>query len=128
MNGYAVLPVTGSALEGDRAYAQRAILETLQRHGSSAAAVTSATAVPDGAAICTSSGVRTVIAGTLDTTRVATNGAAPQTTAHLSLQTYDCRARSLDLQPTVVNRIAPIANDAIRGAIEDAISAFPSPS
>jgi hypothetical protein len=44
------------------------------------------------------------------------------------LQAYDCRAHALDLQPTIVNHIAPVANDAIRGAIEDAISAFPSPS
>ena len=128
MNGYAVLPVTGSALEGDRAYALRAVLETLARRGSAAAAVTSATPVPDGAAICTISGARKIIVGSLDTTRVATSGAVPQTTAHLTLQTYDCRTHALDLQPTVINHIAPVANDAIRGAVEDAISAFPSPS
>lgn len=128
MNGFAVLPVTGSALEGDRTYTLRAIVETLQRHGSSAAAITSTTPIPDGAALCATSGARTLIFGTLDTTRVATNASTPQTTAHLVLQTYDCRTHALDLQPTVVNHIAPIANDAIRGAIEDAVSAFPSPS
>jgi TolB-like protein len=128
MNGFAVLPVTGSAIEGDRTYALRAILETLKRRGSSAVSVTSATPIPDGVALCNSSGARTLIVGTLDTTHVATSGSTPQTTAHLALQTYDCGKHALDLQPTVVNHIAPIANDAIRGAIEDAISAFPAPS
>jgi hypothetical protein len=44
------------------------------------------------------------------------------------LHTYDCRTHSFGSQPTVVNHIAPIANDAIRGAVEDAVSAFPAPS
>jgi hypothetical protein len=128
MNGYAVLPITGSALEGDRAYAQRAILETLQHRGSTAVAAKSTTTVPDGAAICATSGARTIIVGTLDTTRVAASGAAPQTTAYLTLQVYDCLAHTLDPHRTVASHIAPIANDAIRAAIEDAVSAFPAPS
>jgi TolB-like protein len=127
-NGFAVLPVAGSATEADRTLALRAILESLQKRGNKATAVVSATAVPESAAICTSSGARTLVVGTLDTTRVATNGATPQTTAHLALQTYDCVARALNLQPTVVNHIAPAGDDAVRGAVEDAVSAFPSPS
>ena len=131
ISGYAVLPVTGSALDGDRAYALRAIVETLQHRGFTAVTVTSAAAidpVTDGAAVCSKTVAQTLIAGTLDTTRVATLGTTPQTTAHIALRTYDCRAHAFDLQSTVVNHIAPIANDAIRGAVEDAVSAFPAPS
>jgi hypothetical protein len=131
-SGFAVLPVTGSALDGDRAYAQRSIVETLQRRGFTAVPVKNAASgaldlVADGPSICTAMGTRTLVAATLDTTRVATS-ANPQTTAHVAFRTYDCRTSALDAQPTVVNHIAPIANDAIAGAVEDAISALPSPS
>jgi TolB-like protein len=131
MSGFAVLPVTGSALESDRAFALRSLVETLRQRGFTAVRVTSSAAIDPGAggpAACTQSGARTLIAGTLDTTRVATSGAAPQTTAHIALRTYDCRLHASDLQATVVNHIAAVANDAIRGAVEDAVSAFPSPS
>ena len=129
--GYAVLPVTGSARRRDRQYALRAIVETLQQRGFTAVTVTSSAAIDpaaDGAAVCSRTDARTLIAGTLDTTSVAEPGSAPQTTAHVALRTYDCRAQALRAQATVVNHIAPVANDAIRGAVEDAISAFPAPS
>ena len=125
------LPIAGSALDSDRAFATRVIAETLQSRGYKVVPATSSGILApsaNGTAICASSGARTLITGSLDTTRVATLGTAAQTTAHISLQTFDCSAHALDLTPTVVNHIAPIANDAIRGAIEDAISAFPSPS
>ena len=132
LSGFAVLPVTGSALDGDRQYTTRALIETLKRRGFRAVTVTSSAAIDpaaDGAALCAQTAARTLIAGSLDTTSVATPGAPPpQTTAHVSLRTFDCRSHAFDLQPTVVNHIAPIANDAIRGAVEDAVSAFPSPS
>lgn len=131
-SGFGILPVTGSALEGDRIYAQRTIVETLQGRGLTAVPVKSTGAGPldlvaDGPAICTTMATRTLLAATLDTTRVAT-GATPQTTAHVAFRTYDCRAQTLDAQATVVNHIAPVANDAIGGAVGDAISALPSPS
>ena len=79
-------------------------------------------------ALCTTTSAQSLIWGTLDTTRVATGAAPAQTTAHISLQTYDCGKHALNLQPTVVNHIAPVATDAIRGAVQDAVSAFPAPS
>jgi len=130
-SGYALLPIAGSALNGDRAYALRALLETLQARGYRAVTVTSAQPIDpatDGLSVCIKTNAQTLIAGALDTTRVATASTSPQTTAHIALRTYDCGTHTFDQQATVVNHIAPIANDAIRGAIEDAVSAFPSPS
>ena len=131
MSGYAVLPVTGSGPEADRAFALTALVDTLKRRGFNVVPVTSATPIDpavDGASVCATTGAQTLIAGTLDTTRVATSGTTPQTTAHIALRNFDCRSHAFDLQSTVVNHIAPVENDAIRGAIEDAISAFPAPS
>jgi TolB-like protein len=131
MSGYAVLPVTGSASDADRAYALNAIVDALKSRGHNVAPVTSGDAIDPatgGALVCTTSGAQTLIVGSLDTTRVATSGSTPQTTAHIALRTFDCRTHALDLQSTVVNHIAPVENDAIRGAVEDAISAFPAPS
>jgi hypothetical protein len=132
MSGFAILPVTGSATDADRAYAVKALVDTLRQRGFNVVTITLPTAgaidpVTDGAAACTQTKARTLISGALDTTRVAT-GAAPQTTAHIALHTYDCSAHVLDAQGTVVNHIAPVAEDAIRGAIQDAVSAFPAPS
>jgi len=131
MSGYAVLPVTGSASGADRAYALNAIVDALKSRGHNVAPVTSSNAidpVTGGALVCTTSGAQALVVGSLDTTRVATNGPTPQTTAHIDLRTFDCRSHELELKPTVVNHIAPVADDAIRGAVEDAISAFPAPS
>jgi hypothetical protein len=130
LSGLAVLPVTGSAIEGDKAYAQRALVETLQHRGFKATPWTGSGSfdpVANGITLCATTGAQTLIAGALDTTRAGVPGQA-QTTAHVSLQTYDCSKHALGPQPTVVNHIEPIANDAIRGAIEDAVSAFPAPS
>jgi hypothetical protein len=131
MSGYAVLPVTGSASGADRTYALNAIVDALKSRGHNVAPVASANAIDPatgGALVCTTSGAQTLIVGSLDTTRVATSGTTPQTTAHIDLRTFDCRSHALALQATVVNHIAPVADDAIRGAVEDAISAFPAPS
>jgi TolB-like protein len=131
MSGYAVLPVTGSASSADRTYALNAIVDALKSRGHNVAPVTSANAIDPitgGALVCTTSGAQTLVVGSLDTTRVATSGTTPQTTAHIDLRTFDCRSHELDLKPTVVNHIAPVADDAIRGAVDDAISAFPAPS
>jgi TolB-like protein len=131
MSGFAVLTVTGSAADDDRAIARQAIIDTLQQRGSRVVTASgSAAADPtnNSVALCTTTGVRTLIWGTLDTTRVATGSTTAQTTAHISLQTYDCQSHSLSLQPTIVNHIAPAGADAIRGAVQDAISAFPAPS
>jgi len=117
MSGFAVLNVTGSAADADRATAHQAIIETLQQRGSRVVTASgSAAADPtnNSVALCTTTGVRTLIWGTLDTTRVATGGASAQTTAHISLQTYDCQSHSLSLQPTVVNHISPVGTDAAR--------------
>ncbi|HEV8020270.1 MAG TPA: hypothetical protein VGP41_03335 [Candidatus Lustribacter sp.] len=130
LSGLAVLPVTGSALDGDKAYAQRALVETLQHRGFKATPWTgtgSFDPLTNGVTLCATTGAQTLIAGALDTTRAGVPGAV-QTTAHVSLQTYDCSKHALAQQATVVNHIEPIANDAIRGAIEDAVSAFPAPS
>jgi hypothetical protein len=131
MSGFAVLPVTGSALDSDRQYAVRALVDALQHRGFTAVTLTGSGAVDpvvDGPAECTTTGAQTLIAGTLDTTRVDSSATPPQTTAHVSLRSYDCRTHAFAAQATVVNHIAPIANDAIRGAAEDAVSAFPAPS
>jgi hypothetical protein len=130
LSGVAVLPVTGSALDGDKAYAQRALVETLQQRGFKATPWTGSGSfdpMTNGVTLCAATGAQTLIAGALDTTRAGVPGSA-QTTAHVSLQTYDCGKHVLAQQATVVNHIEPIANDAIRGAIEDAVSAFPAPS
>jgi TolB-like protein len=132
MSGFAILPVTGSATDADRTYAVKAIVDTLRQRGFNVVTVTRPTSGAidpsvDGVEACTQTKARTLIAGALDTTRVAT-GASPQTTAHIALRTYDCRVHVLDSQATVVNHIAPVAEDAIRGAIQDAVSAFPAPS
>jgi hypothetical protein len=131
MSGFAVLPVTGSAQDADRQYAVRAIVEALQQRGFTAVTLTGAGAIDpavDGTAECTTTSAQALIAGTLDTTRVDSLGATPQTTAHVALRTYDCRTHTFGVQATVVNHIAPVASDAIRGAAEDAVSAFPAPS
>jgi TolB-like protein len=131
MSGFAVLTVTGSAADDDRATARKAIIDTLQQRGFHVVTASgSAAADPtnNSVALCTTTGVKTLLWGTLDTTRVTTVGTTAQTTAHISLQTYDCQAHSLSLEPTVVNHIAPAGADAIRGAVQDAISAFPAPS
>jgi TolB-like protein len=130
VSGYAVLPVTGSAAAVDKTFATSAIVTTLQRHGYNVVTVTSAATIDpatDGAAACAKTGARALVAGALDTARVST-GPSPQTNAHIDLRTFDCRTHALDLQSTVVNHIAPVGDDAIRGAIEDAVSAFPAPS
>jgi TolB-like protein len=130
VSGYAVLPVTGSAASADKTFATSAIVTTLQRHGYNVVTVTSAAPIDpatEGAAACAKTGARALVAGALDTARVST-GPSPQTNAHIDLRTFDCRTRALDLQSTVVNHIAPVGDDAIRGAIEDAVSAFPAPS
>jgi len=131
MSGFAVLPVTGSALDSDRLYAVRAIVTALQRRGFNAVTLTGSGAVDpqvDGAGECTATHAQALIAGTLDTTRVDSADTPAQTTAHVSLRTYDCRTHTFGAQATVVNHIAPIANDAITGAADDAVSAFPAPS
>lgn len=130
LNGLAVLPVTGSALDGDKAYAQRALVETLQHRGYKAtpwAGSGSFDPLTNGVTLCAATGAQTLVAGALDTTRAGVPGSV-QTTAHVAVQTYDCGKHVMSQQATVVNHIEPIANDAIRGAIEDAISAFPAPS
>ncbi len=132
LSGFAVLPLTGSAPEADRQSATQTLSATLQAHGYKVSLVNgSATLDPAGNSVtlCTTTGVQTLIIGTLDTTSVATSGTVPaQTTAHVALQLYDCRTHAFSKQPTVVNHIAPVAGDAIHGAIEDAVSALPSPS
>jgi hypothetical protein len=131
MSGFAVLPVTGSAPDADRQFATHAIVEALQQRGYRVVTVTSANpidAVANGPEACTTTGAQGLIAGTLDTSRVATPGTEAQTTAHVALRAYDCRSHALDVQATVVNHIAPVGNDAINGAVVDAVSAFPSPS
>jgi hypothetical protein len=131
MSGFAVLNVSGSADADARAIAHQALIDTLQQRGSHVVTATGSAAsdpTSNSVALCTTTGVRTLVWGTLDTTRVATGGSAAQTTAHVALQTYDCQAHALNLQPTVVNHIAPVAADAIRGAVQDAVSAFPAPS
>ncbi len=130
-SGFAILPVTGSAVDADKQLATRAIVQALQQRGYKVVTVTSAVpidAVTNGPEACTTTGVQALIAGTLDTSRVAASGTQAQTTAHVALRTYDCRSHALDGQPTVVNHIAPVADDAINGAVVDAVSAFPSPS
>jgi TolB-like protein len=131
MSGFAVLAVTGSAGDDDRAIAHQALIDALQQRGSHVVTATGSAAsdpTDNSVALCTTTGARTLVWGTLDTTRVATTGTTAQTTAHIALQTYDCGAHALNLQPTVVNHIAPLAADAIRGAVQDAVSAFPAPS
>jgi hypothetical protein len=131
MSGFAVLPVYGSAQDADRAYAARAIVEALQHRGFPAVTLTGTGAVDPsiaGADECTTTKAQTLISATLDTTRVEAVAAASQTTAHIAIRTYDCRMHLFTAPATVVNHIAPIANDAIRGAIDDAVSAFPAPS
>ncbi len=130
-SGFAVLTVTGSAADGDRATARQALIDTLQQRGFRVVTASGSASVDptsNSVALCTTTGTQTLIWGTLDTTRVASGGTSPQTTAHISLQTYDCLKHALSLQPTVVNHIAPVQADAIRGAVQDAVSAFPSPS
>jgi hypothetical protein len=131
MSGFAVLPITGSAADADRLFAVKAVVTALQRRGFSAVTLTGAGAIDpavDGPQECTTTKAQALIAGTLDTTRVDALSLTAQTTAHVALRTYDCRTHSFGSQATVVNHIAPIANDAIRGAAEDAVSAFPAPS
>ena len=131
MSGFAVLPVTGSAADADKLFATHAIVEALQQRGYHVVTVTSANAidpVTNGPEACTTTGAQGLIVGALDTSRVATLGTEAQTTAHVSLRAYDCRSHALDAQATVVNHIASVANDAINGAVVDAVSAFPSPS
>ena len=131
MSGFAVLSVTGSAADDDRAAAHQALIDALQQRGFRVVTATGSAAgdpTNNSVALCTTTGARTLVWGTLDTTRVATGGATAQTTAHIALQTYDCQAHSLNAQPTVVNHIAPVPADAIRGAVRDAVSAFPAPS
>jgi len=126
-----VLSVTGSAADDDRAAAHQALIDALQQRGFRVVTATGSAAgdpTNNSVALCTTTGARTLVWGTLDTTRVATGGATAQTTAHIALQTYDCQAHSLNAQPTVVNHIAPVPADAIRGAVRDAVSAFPAPS
>jgi hypothetical protein len=131
MSGFAVLPVTGSAAQADRTYAVNALVAALQRRGFNAVTLTGAGAIDpavDGPEECTTTKAQALVVGTLDTTRVDALALSAQTTAHVALRTYDCRTHLFGAQPTVVNHIAPIANDAIRGAAEDAVSAFPAPS
>jgi len=131
MSGYAVLPVTGSASDGDRQLAVRAIVEALQQRGFLAVTLSGAGAIDpavDGAEECTTTKAQALVVGSLDTTRVDALSPTAQTTAHIALRTYDCRMHLFGAQATVVNHIAPIANDAIRGAAQDAVSAFPAPS
>ncbi len=130
-SGFAILPVTGSAVDADKLFATRAIVQALQQRGYKVVTVTSANpidAVANGPEACTTTGAQALVSGTLDTSRVAASGAEAQTTAHVALRTYDCRSHALDVQATVVNHIAPVPNDAITGAVVDAVSAFPSPS
>jgi hypothetical protein len=131
MSGFAVLPMTGSAPEADRTNAASALVAALQHRGFNTVTLTGAGAIDpavDGPEECTTTKAQALVVGTLDTTRVDALSLSAQTTAHVALRTYDCRTHSFGSQPTVVNHIAPIANDAIRGAIEDAVSAFPAPS
>jgi hypothetical protein len=131
ISGFAVLPLAGSAFDADRQFATQALVTALQQHGYKVSQVNgSATLDPAGNSVtlCTTTGAQTLITGTLDTTSVATSGAPAQTTAHVSLQPYDCRVHKFAPQATVVNHIAPVANDAIRGAVDDAVSALPAPS
>jgi hypothetical protein len=131
MSGFAVLNLSGSANDDERTIAHQALIDALQQRGSHVVTATGSAAsdpTNNSVALCTTTGVRTLVWGTLDTTRVATGVSAAQTTAHVALQTYDCQAHALNVQPTVVNHIAPVATDAIRGAVQDAVSAFPAPS
>jgi hypothetical protein len=131
MSGFAVLPVSGSAPDADRLFAMNAILTALQRRGFNAVTLTGAGAIDPavgGADECTTTKAQGLVVGTLDTTRVDALSMTAQTTAHVALRVYDCRVHAFIAQPTVVNHIAPLANDAIRGAAEDAVSAFPAPS
>ncbi|MGA2396076.1 MAG: hypothetical protein ABSH03_22295 [Candidatus Lustribacter sp.] len=132
LSGFAVLPLAGSAFDDDRQFATQSLMAALQQHGYNVSAVTgTATLDPAGntVVLCTRTGAQTLIMGTLDTTSVATSGAATaQTTAHVSLQLYDCRKHAFAPQATVVNHIAPVAHDAIGGAVQDAVSALPAPS
>ncbi len=130
-NAFAVLPVTGSAGDDDRKFAMSAIVQTLQRRGFTAVTLTGAGALDpavDGLEECNTTNAQTLIVAALDTSRVDSTAAAPQTTAHIALRRYDCHSHTFAAQATVVNHIAPLPNDAIAGAIEDAVSAFPAPS
>ena len=131
LSGFAVLPLAGSAFDDDRQFATQALVDSLGQHGDKVVTVNgSATTDPaaNSVALCTRTGVQSLITGTLDTTRVEVVGPSMQTTAHVSLELYDCRAHAFAPQAIVVNHIAPVTNDAIRGAVEDAVSALPSPS
>jgi hypothetical protein len=132
LSGFAILPLAGSAFDADRVFATQALVTALQAHGYKVSLVNgTATQDPAGNSVvlCTRTGAQTLITGTLDTTSVTTSGTTPaQTTAHVSLQLYDCRTHAFAGQSTVVNHIAPGANDAITGAIQDAVSALPAPS
>ena len=130
LNGLAVLPVTGSALDGDKAYAQRA------RRRNAAASRLQGDAVGGFGLVRPADQRRDAVRG--DRRANARSGRArhdPRRRARFGANDRprrgaDLRLRQarLDPQATVVNHIEPIANDAIRGAIEDAISAFPAPS
>lgn len=131
LSGFAVLPLAGSAFDDARQSATQALVAALKQHGYNVSMVNgTATEDPAGNSVvlCTRTGAQTLITGTLDTNSIATPGAAAQTTARVSLQLYDCRLHAFAPHAIVVSHIAPVASDAIAGAVQDAVSALPAPS
>jgi hypothetical protein len=123
---FAVVSFGGSALPSDRAFAVRSVLENLRKRGLSAAAQE---AVPNdlhivGAQDCMDTGAATIVGGSLETTRLESQAAPPATTAVVTLQIYDCRTQHVSAKPLTSTATTPISTDAIRAAVDAAITAY----
>jgi hypothetical protein len=123
-----VLPFGGPAGVKERALATSTIVAAIQHLGFAVVAVNkSADPVANSLAVCTSTKAETLIAGTLQTGKTTSASTTPgQISAIVGLVAYNCETGAVDDEPITIGRTAPAGDDAIRGAVTDAVVLLPA--
>jgi TolB-like protein len=123
--GILVLPADGTASRSERDVATQAVTDAVKHLGFQIIAMPRRSGASSG--LCSTTHARLLVATRLETARgVLQAGGPQQTTAIVSMTVFNCQTDALDPNPVAVNRVAPETNDAIRGAVTDALVLLPA--
>jgi hypothetical protein len=120
-----VLPADGTAGRPDRALATQDVIEAIKHLGFTVVPMPHKADAASG--LCSTTHALLVLATRLDLNRgVPKTGGPVQSTAIVSMTAFNCKANALDPNPVAVDRVAPQGDDAIRGAVGDALVLLPA--
>jgi hypothetical protein len=123
--GILVLPATGSASRGARDLATQAVTDAVKHLGFQVVSMPRRSQAASG--LCDATHAALLVSTRLEMTHgVPATGGPPQTTAIVSLATFNCATDAIDPNPIAVDHSALQDDDAIRAAVTDALVLLPA--